>query len=297
MQAVSVKKYDEKNDRRNFWLAVIFSIILHALLLFFFDTFHWMKIDLSPADEQPVEPVTFLFPENKPKKIVENMNENEELPDESNLLSDKNSRARNPESNDLFGPSPFSRGNIDQPNLSDPMAGGAPLKQTTGRKFTRQALSGRQSGIQAQQERANQQPAKEMQRQQASVTDGTNNRFDQKKFSADEMGEISLSTYAWEWAPYVNAFKKKLVHVWFAPAAYYQLGLIHGYTIVRFTISREGHILNSEILEKNGHESLHKASYNAINAVFPFRPLPDNFPDETLTITARLIYPNWKARR
>ena len=69
----------------------------------------------------------------------------------------------------------------------------------------------------------------------------TNNIYDQKEFSADQLGDdISLSTYAWEWAPYINAFKRKLYTVWFTPPAYYRLGLIHGQTIIRFTITKDG---------------------------------------------------------
>jgi outer membrane biosynthesis protein TonB len=116
--------------------------------------------------------------------------------------------------------------------------------------------------------------------------------FAQKKFSADEMGDLSLSTYAWEWAPYVNAFKHKLYEVWFPPVAYNHLGIIYGYTVIQFSISRDGKLLWYKVLEQNGHESLQQASVSAITAVFPFKPLPTNFPERQLTITARLIYPN-----
>ena len=58
-------------------------------------------IDFTEDDENLPEEVTVIFPENKPeskpRQIVENMNENEETPDESDLLSDRNSRAANPE--------------------------------------------------------------------------------------------------------------------------------------------------------------------------------------------------------
>jgi len=122
----------------------------------------------------------------------------------------------------------------------------------------------------------------------------TNNIYDQKQFSADQMGDISLSTYAWEWAPYINALKRKLYTVWFTPPAYNRLGLIYGQTVIEFSISRDGELLYYKVRDHQGHESLEKSSVNAIIAVFPFKKLPDNFPEDNLTITARLIYPKLK---
>ena len=108
------------------------------------------------------------------------------------------------------------------------------------------------------------------------------------------MGDITLSTYAWEWAPYINALKQKLYTVWFTPPAYNRLGLIYGQTVIEFSISRDGKLIYYKVLSHQGHESLEKSSVNAITAVFPFKKLPDNFPEDNLTITARLIYPKLK---
>ncbi|MEJ2054361.1 MAG: energy transducer TonB, partial [Calditrichaceae bacterium] len=106
-----------------------------------------------------------------------------------------------------------------------------------------------------------------------------------------------LSTYEWEWAPYINAMKNKLERVWYAPTAYYRLGLIHGYTVIRYTVDRSGNMTDMEVLYQEGHNSLEISSVSAIKALFPFLPLPENFPEETLTITVKLIYPDLRARR
>jgi TonB family protein len=79
--------------------------------------------------------------------------------------------------------------------------------------------------------------------------------------------------------------------MWFAPPAYF-MGLIHGHTILKFTVHRDGTMTNLQILRHVGHESLEQSSFGAIEAVFPFLPLPDNFPDETLEVTVKLIYPD-----
>jgi hypothetical protein len=88
-------------------------------------------------------------------------------------------------------------------------------------------------------------------------------------FDADLVGDFALSTYEWEWAPYWLAFKRKLNRVWYAPPAYYELGLIHGHTILRFKISRSGQISELKVLRQVGHSSLEQSSVSAIDAVFP----------------------------
>jgi outer membrane biosynthesis protein TonB len=244
-------------------------------------------IDLTPEEKDLPEEVTVVFPENKPKTIVENINENSEIPDDSDLLSDFNSMARSRQLLENIRNQPMSKGNVPYPNLTRPNMQNIFKNQYQAKKFTKNALIGKQvnDDIIKNQEDGNQQMA-----QKNHST--TNNLYDQRNFSADQMGDISLSTYAWEWAPYINALKQKLYSVWFTPAAYHRLGLIHGYTIIEFSISKDGQLIRYKVHEHNGHESLEVSSVNAINASFPFKPLPANFPEEMLTITAKLIYPN-----
>ena len=124
---------------------------------------------------------------------------------------------------------------------------------------------------------------------QSSASDGTNNMLLQNQFSADDVGDISLSTYAWDWAPYLNAFKKKYISHVYPPSAFY-MGLIEGVTQVRFTIDRKGNLLNHDVVGHQGHASLQQTTVNAVVSCFPFKPLPEHFPDETLTVTLRMSY-------
>jgi outer membrane biosynthesis protein TonB len=125
---------------------------------------------------------------------------------------------------------------------------------------------------------------------------GTKNVLDQNDYSAIQAGEITLSTYRWEWAGYINRMKTKLYEVWRTPPAYYMLGMIYGNTMIRVTINREGNMLNSTVLEHKGHQSLQESSENAVENMFPLPRLPVNFPDDSLVITLNLIYPNLKPR-
>ena len=281
-------------QRRILLIALIISVLLH-FGLFWLIKFEDLLAFESKAQTSIPEEVTVIFPENKPKpdtprEIVQNMNENEEIPEESNLLSDRNSRARNAERSDQIGNTPMSTGNVPLSNLSN-----APSQRTfksfKNKQFSKKALTGETY------EDPREQQDESQGKQQSIQTDGSNQMLQQKKFSVEDIGAITLSTYQWEWAPYINAMKNKLNRVWYAPTAYYKLGLIHGYTIIRYTIDRSGNITNMEVLNHNGHSSLENSSVSAIKALFPFLPLPADFPEETLTITVKLIYPNLRARR
>jgi hypothetical protein len=294
MQIYRLKSLDR--EKQIYLLALILSLLLHIILILVFKT-EFFIIDLTPDDETITDDVTVIFPENKPKQIVENINENDDTPFESDLLSDRNSRSRNQMLLEERLNQPFSEGNNLYPNLTNPNFSPALSQNIPSKKFSKDALSSNNdeaslkdyTGLDRRGPFRNAVESTQLQQM-------TNNIYKQNKFSADQLGDMSLSTYAWEWAPYINALKRKLYQVWFTPAAYYRLGLIHGYTIIQFSISREGQLIEYEVLEHEGHESLEQSSVNAIKSSFPFKPLPVNFPDENLTIVARLIYPNLRER-
>jgi outer membrane biosynthesis protein TonB len=281
-----------EEEKKNYWLqiALLLSLLVHIVILLIFQFSDAFIIDFSPDKEKEIpKEVTVVFPENKPKQVVENMNENELLPDFSDFLSDRSSQARNPNLLEQTGNMPFSEGNVPLANLSRPFSNPAAYNRASAqKKFTKDALTGEYTDniLQPNPHQA------QSQNVQSAASEGTNNMLEQKQFSADDVGDISLSTYAWEWAPYINYFKKRLYQVWYVPAAYYRLGLIHGYSIIRFTMNREGSLLGYEVLQHEGHSSLQQSSVSAVNAAFPLKKLPAHFPEETLTLTLRMIYPN-----
>ena len=275
--------------------ALIISFLLHLAFFWLMGFKNLLAFNTDAESKSIPEELTFVFPENKPedkpREVVQNMNENEEVPDRSNYLSDRNSRARNPERTENTGDVPTSSGNTPFANLSNP-ASEQSFKKFAQKRFSSEALTGETTKqSQTAQEESGESSTQSVQ------SDGSNQMFDQKKFSVEEVGAISLSTYRWEWAPYINAMKNKLSRVWYAPSAYYELGLIHGYTIIMYTIDRSGNLVKMEVLKHEGHSSLEKSSSDAIQALFPFQPLPDDFPDETLTITAKLYYPDLRRGR
>jgi TonB-like protein len=106
-------------------------------------------------------------------------------------------------------------------------------------------------------------------------------------------GDFSLNTYAWNYGPWMKRFSNQLYRVWMAPYAY-RVGIISGKTVIRVVIEKDGFPSSMEILETEGHDSLHEASLAAMKAFAPYAPLPGGFPEERLVIKMVLLYPDWK---
>lgn len=105
-------------------------------------------------------------------------------------------------------------------------------------------------------------------------------------------GNFSLNTIEWDYGPWMTRFENQLHRVWMAPYAY-RVGIISGKTVIRVVVEKNGVPSSMEILETEGHESLHEASLAALKAFAPYAPLPPHFPEENLVITLGLHYPAW----
>ncbi len=105
------------------------------------------------------------------------------------------------------------------------------------------------------------------------------------------VGDYSLNTYEWNYAPWMKTFMSELQRHWKAPYAYSYLGMIHGQTILKVVVARDGRLKSLEILDTEGHQSLHEASEAAMRSFAPYASLPPGFPEDDLEMTWRLIYP------
>jgi outer membrane biosynthesis protein TonB len=106
-----------------------------------------------------------------------------------------------------------------------------------------------------------------------------------------QFGDFAFSTTAWEFEPYWYYMRQRLYAHWHPPAAYRDYGIIQGgWTMVRATLDRQGRLLDCRVLGTKGHESLHPASFAAMQGAAPFRPLPVDFPDDSLVVTVKFIY-------
>ena len=109
--------------------------------------------------------------------------------------------------------------------------------------------------------------------------------------NANATGDIRLSTTAWEYAPWLQAFRRALLARWNPPQAYF-LGMIRGWALLEVEVARDGSVLQVNVLDqKVDHWSLTDSAANALRRAAPYRPLPDTFPDETLKLQIRFTYP------
>jgi len=286
-------------ERKALYITLIISVLLHLLGLMLITGYDVFAFGQTKEPELP-EPLELVFeqplqPEQPlPEKfyeIVENPNATGGEPTQTDKLSTESSLSQSPvimpgQIREIPGretekkspavsqeSSEESRERLQEAHEKSIMA------YRENKAFSRSALTG-------------QEPAQENQESAEESSERGESTYRPEGFEAELVGDFALSTYEWEWAPYWLAFKRKLQRVWYAPPAYYELGLIHGHTILRFKISRNGEISNLEVLRQVGHTSLEQSSVNAIEAVFPFLPLPNNFPDEYLEVTVKMIYPN-----
>jgi len=114
--------------------------------------------------------------------------------------------------------------------------------------------------------------------------------WDNRESSAEDLGGVSLSTYAWDFAPYILYMKRHIRNHIYPPPAFYQIGAISGETVLKFRVQLDGSMTDLVLLNYTGHKALMETSMNAVKASNPFRPLPRDFPDPYLELTWTFIY-------
>lgn len=286
------------NRFSNIQIALGASVVLHAVTLMTvgvgLDLGWWDRADVQEIDKAPL--VFDLEQPEKPREVVETPETAEaEPPEEADLLSDKNTRWRNPETDpSLPVDRAFARGDQEvydyRQTLDEPSgdvrvnAGQDPLEpapteswasRSAAEEFHRDLLVT---------------PPKRRGRNQPRREESTRVRYDNQASRALDLGAFSLNTYAWEWAPYLLRLKRKVEPNIYPPPAFYRLGLISGQTVLRFKIMPTGDMRDLTLIDYQGHETLMQTSMRAIEISVPFEPLPEDFPKPYLEITARFNY-------
>lgn len=111
--------------------------------------------------------------------------------------------------------------------------------------------------------------------------------------SARELGSFQLSTYDWDFAPYMKYLKRLVESNISPPPAFTHYGLIEGRTWVTFRIMRDGRLEALEVVRHEGTEGskiLAETSLRAVRNSARFKPLPEHFPDEYLQISGLFEY-------
>lgn len=121
-----------------------------------------------------------------------------------------------------------------------------------------------------------------------------NPSYNNKVTVARDFGDFSFSTLAWDYAPYLYELRENVRRHWFPPPAF-RMGIVSGRVIVNFKIMPDGQLRDFKVLSyraerDEAYSSLVRSSEFAIKGATPFKPLPTNFPDPFLEITATFFY-------
>ncbi len=278
------------------------AVLLHLLLFLLYVPLKGILVPpratLSPRPEAP--PVAFEFveaPEQRPS---------ERPPKVTPLLSDRQSIAQDRQ-NAPLDPShlPYSEGLVDSRDHLRTVVGrdaenGAGGEGTEGEEAAE--ASEQQSALFREWDRAvdfssvlKEGPELTPQERQEAVY-GTPAippsllQLDNQESSALQDGGLQLSTYDWDFAPYLAYLKRHIGSHVFPPEAFTKYGLIEGKTLLRFKILRDGTMRDLEVLKYQGSGMLRDTSHRAVVLSAPFRVLPDHFPDEYLEITGLFNY-------
>ena len=290
-----------RKERKIVYLSIFLSLLLHFVFLIIFK--YEYLLGSTPEEPQNPEPLELVFEQPKPEpkpaqkmpqkfyELVENPNATGAKPKASDMLSIESSLSQAPvlqpgqiravpgtdlPEKDRQQTQPEKQAETE-PRMSEAVKN-ALLAYRPSRSFSKSALTGKSE---------TETPEKQEKKQHRGETKNRPSGFD-----ADLVGDFALSTYSWSWAPYWLEFKRRLNRVWYAPPAYSELGLIYGYTILRFRVSRQGELQDLKVLQHVGHKSLRESSVSAVESTFPLKPLPQDFPDPYLEVTIKMIYPN-----
>lgn len=274
MTALVASRAPARRDRALLW-AIGVSILLHALLLTpgLRDAVEVLDFELDR--EPPAVPLEFTLvsPPQTPTPTDQ----------QSRFLSTVSSAASDSDPRDTRSDLPHSEGRMPIPDTPSDAEGAA-----GGGESELPPLPQEQDGLTEAIERSRF-TEHISPRREPSLPEETYDLQHEGSASAT-IGGISLNTTEWDFAPYLLDLKRRIKQKWIPPIAFTALGAVHGYTWVRFRIYPDGRMEAMEVVETEGHDSLHRSSANAVKGAAPFRPLPDHFPEEYLEITFGFYY-------
>ncbi len=286
------------NSGKNIYKFIIFSIILHVII---FALWGWLyELNIFAAKELPdnildTEPLVFELQEKRrPAEVVETPEDAkvDEFQKDAHLASDKNALARNSETNpELDLGDAFAKGDYEFREL--------PTNQSPpGEEGMQSDVNEKKDNESSQYYRTN--SSEKFKREyltnkKRTTNPGAKNElpkilYDNQESRAPDMGGLSFNTYDWEFAPYMLLLKKKVEGNIYPPPAFTRLAIIGGETLLKFKIFPNGEMKDLRVMNYNGHETLMQTSVRAIEISVPFAPLPLDFPEAFLEVTAKFNY-------
>jgi TonB family protein len=98
---------------------------------------------------------------------------------------------------------------------------------------------------------------------------------------------FQFDTKGVDFGSWLRRFRAQVYSNWMIP---YAAMALHGHTVLRFTIHRDGTVTDMMILQPSTVDAFTKAAFNAIKASNPTVPLPQEYPDEKMVMTVIFYY-------
>jgi len=283
--------------RNRFALPLAVSLLLHVLLLVLYML--WGADYFSPGDAAAPSKdivVEFLPDEARQREIVEapeHARTDTPRPD-ARLASDKNARAMDQHPDKSSDTNvPYSEGISDIKEIKAGTRGNAGT-QGNPRQAPSSKPSSREDPYATK--RRQKSPAAEFnknvllgRRTASGGNSETRVPYKQTESSARNTGGISFNTYAWDFAPYLIDLKQRIQRNIYPPPAFTKLGF-GGENVLKFRIYPDGRLEGLTVLGSRGEKALVQTSEKAVQMSAPFLPLPDDFPEKYLEVTANFQY-------
>ncbi len=283
---LTAMRVPEERDRTLMWAFVI-SVLIHFSLLGFalYKRERGMAVDLSrmEAEQTPVE-VALVEPPARPIPTERKSTNLSTVSSEASDMDPRDTQSEVPSGAQLLRETP-------PPHAPRSQQQSASRDDRGDDEERGEKLPEEQEGLS--------EALHQSRTRQGSTTLDTPHDFaipaEEPNFGSDgsasmTIGNITLNTTAWDFAPYLLDLKRRIRQKWIPPVAFAQLGAIHGYTWVSFRIYPDGRMQDLSVVETEGHDSLHRSSVNAVKGAAPFRELPDHFPEDYLEITFGFYY-------
>lgn len=109
--------------------------------------------------------------------------------------------------------------------------------------------------------------------------------------SSGKYGSFTLSSYEWEYAPYMLAWIEKIKNSWVEPISYLAGKGKGGQVIVKTTLYKTGRKKKIELIFTNVNDEMTNEALKAVEKSFNLPALPESFKENELEVTFSMIYP------
>jgi len=306
--------------QRTYRIALAVSLFIHLLLFLLYKPLSGISglLDLANLETPPDTPLTFelVDPYEQQQELVETPDDArvDTPPEDAQFRSDKNARAQDMNQENLPHGLSFSDGVSDYKIF----AGGGGMPQPAQQQIEQEEKEGDSEQDNAEQSQPGEQnpytfgdaplysqafsamaqkkfdksvlsgAASPNSRGTTSFSDDAN--WNQQETSAEALGGISLSSYEWNYAPYILYMKRRIRAHLYPPQAFVQIGAISGEVTLQFILRRDGTVRDLKVIGSKGHTAFIDPSLNSIKASDPFKPLPQSFPDPYLELAWTFVY-------